>query len=73
MTSCTRGEKQESAITSVLGQLYNNSKSRCVTKVFVPLGIHIKSGWANTGFNSLQGILKVFHLDVPHLQMYTRI
>lgn len=45
----------------------SNSKSCCVTKIFVPFGIHIESGWANTGLDALQGILKVFHLDVTHL------
>ncbi len=44
-----------------------SSKSCCVTKIFVPFGIHTKSRWANAGLDALQGILKVFHLDVSHL------
>lgn len=44
-----------------------SSKSCCVTKVSVPFDIYIKSRWANTGLNALQGILKVFLLDVSHL------
>lgn len=81
MMSCTRRRKTDASagiLFSLSVQLFfvffftsehknESSKSCCVTKIFVPFGVHIQSGWANTGLNALQGILKVFHLDVTHL------
>lgn len=64
MTSCTWSE------VFVTYEVFC-SKSCCVTEVFVPFVIHNKSRWANTGLNALQGILKVFHLDVAHLGIHT--
>lgn len=51
-----------------------NLKSCCVTKILVPSGIHSEGRWAHAGPDALQGVLKIFHLDVAHLsadQKYT--
>lgn len=83
ITSFTRRLKQRNQLlfSPVFFYKWNwtSLKSCCVTKIFVPFGVHVKSRRANTGLNALQGVLKVFHLDVTHLwipvkeQKYTDI
>lgn len=50
-----------------------NLKSCCVTKILVPSGIHSEGGGAHAGPDALQGVLKIFHLDVAHLSAESEI
>ena len=44
-----------------------------VSKVFIPFHIQTQGLWADTGLDTLQGILKVLQPHAPHLKVKKQV